>query len=98
LVQYIIFLRILCIDSITKQDLSDAQVILNLFIVDFEKLYDIDSMAFNLQSHLHLIKKVRRLGPLTKSADFCFENMFFIIRKMCKGTRNFVNTLKTILN
>jgi len=93
LVQYIIFLRILCNDSITEQDLSDAQVILNLFIVDFEKLYGIDSMTFNLHSHLHLIKQVRRFGPLTKSAGFCFENMFFITRKMCKGTRNFEGQL-----
>jgi hypothetical protein len=89
LVKYIVFLRILCQDSITESDLQDAELIINDFMVEYEILYGSDNMTYNLHCHLHLVKQVRRFGPLTKCSCFCFENMFRITRSMFKGTRNY---------
>jgi len=85
LVRYVIFLRILCQDSITKENLIDANLIIREFMLDYERIYGTDNMTFNLHSHLHLVKQVERHGPLTKISGFGFENMFRISRTMFKG-------------
>jgi len=84
-VRYVIFLRILCQDSITKENLIDANLIIREFMLDYERIYGTDNMTFNLHSHLHLVKQVERHGPLTKISGFGFENMFRISRTMFKG-------------
>lgn len=89
LAMYLVYLRILCQEQISLQDLDDAKEIFSSFIVDFERMYGKDRMKFNLHSHFHLVEQVRRYGPLTKYAVFAFENMFLITREMFHGTRNY---------
>lgn len=89
LIEYVVFLRILSQDSIKETDLEDAEKIICKFMMDYEVLYGTDNMTFNLHSHLHLVKQVKRFGPLPKCSCFAFENMFRITRTMFKGTRNF---------
>jgi hypothetical protein len=76
LVKYVVFLRILCQDSISASDLVDAKEIMNDFIVEFESLYGPLAMTSNIHSHMHLVEQVKRFGPLPKCSCFAFENMF----------------------
>lgn len=87
--KYIVFIRLLCQDKITKEEINDAKLIIDDFIIEYEKLYGLDSMTFNLHAHLHLPIQTLRYGPLNKSACFCFENMFKISRDLYHGTRNY---------
>jgi hypothetical protein len=88
LLKYVIFLRILCQDKISPNDLIDAKAILCDFIFEFELLYGKDLMSSNLHGHFHLVKQVERFGPLIKISCFAFENMFKISRDMYHGTVN----------
>ncbi len=89
LTKYVVFLRILCQDQISEDDLKDAELIFIDFIREYENLYGKDNMTSNLHAHVHLVAQVRRFGPLTKCSGFAFENMFLISREMYHGTVNF---------
>lgn len=89
LLKYIIFIRILSQESISKQDIHDAQKIIVDFINEYEKLYGINAMTSNVHGHLHLAKQVMLFGPLNKSSAFPFENTFKNTINLFKGTRNF---------
>lgn len=88
LIKYVLFLRILCDNKISQDDLDNATKIMDLFITEFQELYSSDNMKFNIHSHLHLVSQVKRFGPLNKCSCFPFENMFRITRSMFHGTRN----------
>ena len=88
LLKYIIFLRILCQDSIEQEELRDANTIINEFCWEYQTLYGKDFMTFNLHGHLHLPKQVKRFGPLHKCSCFPFENVFHISQNCFHGTRN----------
>ena len=68
LVKYVVFLRILCQDSISASDLADD------FIVEFESFSGRLAMTSNVQSHMNL-EQVKKFCPLTKCSCFAFENM-----------------------
>lgn len=89
LVKYLIFLRILCQEKINLENLKHAQAIFEDFIIEFENIYGRDFMTFNLHAHLHLVKQVKRFGPLNSISCFPFENVFRITREMFHGSRNF---------
>ncbi|CAF0888461.1 unnamed protein product [Brachionus calyciflorus] len=89
LMKYIIFLRILCQDKISQEDLEDSQKIIIDFIKEFETLYGRSQMTSNLHGHLHLPRQVKDFGPLNKSSCFPFENVFKTTRDLFHGTKNF---------
>jgi hypothetical protein len=89
LIKYVVYIRILCQDKISAEDLKDAELIFIDFIREYEILYGIDNMTSNLHAHFHLIAQVKRFGPLTKCSGFAFENMFRLTREMYHGTVNF---------
>jgi hypothetical protein len=82
-------LRLLCQNSIGEDDLRDANILICDFFEQFQDLYGLDEMKFNLHCHLHLVSQVRKYGPLNKISCFPFENLFRITREMYHGTVNF---------
>ena len=92
-VHYVIFMRILCQDIISKDDLNDAQQIIVLFLTDFQKYYGEGAMTYNIHAHLHLTRQVYNYGPLNRCSCFPFENMFKISKNMFHGTVNFASQI-----
>ena len=86
--KYIIFIRLLCQESITRTELNDSQQLIEDFVVEFEKLYGVDSMLSNLHGHLHLAHQVYLYGPLNKTSAYIFENQFKMARSGFHGTVN----------
>ena len=89
LVKYILFLRILCQDSITKNNIRDSDTLIKEFIIEYQELYGKEFMSSNLHAHIHLPKQVEKFGPLNKCSCFPFENMFKISRSLFHGTSNY---------
>ncbi|CAF0947297.1 unnamed protein product [Brachionus calyciflorus] len=89
LMKYVIFLRLLCQNKISEEDLSDSHRLIVDFVVEYEKLYGKEQMTFNVHAHLHLPLQVKCFGPLNKCSSFSFENVFKITRDLFHGTRNF---------
>jgi hypothetical protein len=90
LLVYAVFLRILTRDMITPDDIHDARALIQIFLIDFESLYGVERVTFNLHAHLHLPKQVQNFGPLHKASGFPFENMFQYTGKFRNGTRGLV--------
>lgn len=90
---FVVFLRILCNNKITDDDLNDAQILIEYFVSSFEKLYGVSSLTFNLHGHLHLTSQVKRFGPLNKISCFQFEGLFKYFRELFHGTRGQVNQI-----
>ena len=93
LIKYVVFIRILCQDSVNKEEINDAQMIIVDFIKEFEEIYGTDSMRYNIHAHLHLPLQVWNYGPLNKCSCFQFENLFRISKDMFHGTRNFASQI-----
>jgi hypothetical protein len=91
LIKYVIFIRLLCQEAITKEEIDDSQKLIISFCKEFQKLYGESYMSFNLHAHLHLPDQVRNYGPLNKTSCFPFENMFFISQDNFHG--NFIADL-----
>lgn len=87
--KYVIFLRLLCQEIVTKEDIVDVQKLINDFVYEYESLYSHDAMTSNVHGHLHLPQQVWRFGPLNKLSCFPFENQFKMTRNCFHGTRNF---------
>jgi hypothetical protein len=57
-------------DSISQDDLLKAKCSLNEFVSQFELLYALQYMSFNVHSLLHLADVAGNLGPLSHSSCF----------------------------
>ena len=88
LVKYILFLRILTKDRISKEEIQYSQVLINEFISDFETLYGTTNLKYNLHAHLHLPGQVDDLGPLHKRSAFAGEGAFHVYLKNFHGAVN----------
>ena len=55
---YSIFLRLLCQEAVSNEDICDAQLIIEAFSVEYENIFSKQAMTFNLHMHLHLAKQV----------------------------------------
>jgi hypothetical protein len=89
LVKYIIFIRLLCQDTIAKTDVLDAKLLINDFLNEYENLYGEDVMLSNAHGHLHLPQQVLDTGPANKTIGYPFENMLKHCKDKFHGTRNF---------
>ena len=86
---YVILVRILSQDYIFKEDIKDAQIIMEEFIAEYECLYGVKSMSSNIRGHIHLTQQVLDFGHLHKTSAYIFENMFKMTMNKYFGTRNF---------
>ena len=66
LLKFIIFIRILCQETIQKTDIPDAKLLINDFLNEYEDLYGEDVMLSNAHGHLHFPQQVLDCGPKTK--------------------------------
>ena len=91
---YVLFLRLLSKTKIEDNDIQDANDLIHYFNKNFEKLYGIESVTFNLHAHLHLPNQVKLYGPLIKSSHvFQFEGMFKFMKDQLNGTRGLVKQI-----
>lgn len=89
LIKYIIIIRLLCQESILREDVFDSKILINEFIEEYENLYTEEAMLSNVHGHLHFPQQVLDIGPLSKTIGYPFENMLKKGRNKFHGTRNY---------
>ena len=92
---YVIFIRVLCQENITKDDILSSYSLIKSFNVNFKDYYGSINQTFNLHGHLHLPKQVLNYGPLNKISAFPFEGFFKICKGLLHGTRDISNEIIT---
>jgi hypothetical protein len=90
LLLYAVFIRILTNDVLNDQDIKDSHDLILIFVKDFETLYGVDKVTFNLHGHLHLPRQAKLFGPLHKCSGFPFEGMFKHTGEFRNGTRGLI--------
>ena len=90
-------------DCITPTDLLDAERYLDMFVMNFPKLYDLRYLTLNVHQLLHLTTNVKWCGPLFANNCFIFEDLNGFIVQHIHGTQgvasqviNTVNLLQAI--
>ncbi|KAK3924497.1 DNA polymerase IV [Frankliniella fusca] len=76
--------------KVSESDIIEADLLLRLFVQEFQTLYGDRAMSYNVHQLCHLALSVKRFGPLHCNSAFPFENMNGIIAKATHGT-NFVS-------
>ena len=71
---YITFIRILTQSRLAKQDIVNAQELINAFNQKFKTLYGEEYLTYKLHTHLHLPAQVFQYGPLHEISAFPFES------------------------
>ena len=89
LLKYILFIRILCQEAISLNDINDSIILIKDFLLEFESIYGKKAMTSNIHGHQHLPLQVWKYGPLNKRSGFPFENKFKDTRDTFHGTKNF---------
>lgn len=77
-------------ESISEEDISDAEAKLHRFADDFELLYGKENVTINLHLLRHIANAVRHNGPLWAQSMFGFESS--------NGTLAITNSTKNILH
>ena len=78
---------LLCTDSISFEDIDNAQRMLNYFVYMLGPLYGDRYLTLNAHSLLHLPQTVKEIGPLWCHSCFPFENANGDLLKMFHGTQ-----------
>ena len=78
-------------DSITPHQLQVADGMLFEFVVNFQLLYGVSCMTFNVHQLLHMTRSVRNWGPLWAHSAFPFEDWNGRLLKLVHGTRSAAN-------
>ncbi|KAE8736753.1 hypothetical protein FOCC_FOCC017792, partial [Frankliniella occidentalis] len=74
-------------ESIIEDDLILSQTLLDEFVKQYETLYGLKRMTYNLHVLRHLPGVVRQLGPLWTSSCFMFENLNGALKYVMHGTQ-----------
>lgn len=77
---------LLC-DSISATDLDHCDAVLKQFVVDFQDLYGLNNVSFNVHLCIHLTSSVRAWGPLWAHSAFVYEGFNHKLLDMIKGTQ-----------
>lgn len=84
--------------SVTEVDITEADIMLRLFVLDFGTLYGDRELVSNVHQLLHLPMCVKLYGPLHCFSAFIFEDLNGIIAKSTHGTKHvaqeIVNNIK----
>jgi hypothetical protein len=73
--------------KITLEEFYRAKTNLELFVKDFERLYGVVHMTFNVHQLLHACDYVRNWGPLWVTSAYGFENTNGVLIDMFNGTQ-----------
>lgn len=74
--------------NITPIAVERAEQNLIVFVQDFEKLYPVQKMVYNIHLLTHLVNSVKHSGPLWASSTFSFENNNGILVGFVHGTKD----------
>ena len=75
-------------ESITERDLKQASALLKHFCLNMSVFYGKRYETSNVHLLLHLVEKVRDLGPLWSQSCFYFEDYNGELRKLFHGTQS----------
>lgn len=76
--------RILCNKDLCFAYNSYAKKLMDLFVKDFENIYGVNFLTYNVHNLLHLADEVSRCGPLEIFSAFPFENHLQSIKKLVR--------------
>lgn len=89
-------------DSISQMEICTAELLLHKFVQDYELLYGVKYMSYNLNLLLHLPNTVRYWGPLWCYSNYTFENVNGLLGNMYHGTqavpKQICNTFSLFMN
>ena len=74
-------------DSISQDDLKKASVLLKHFCINMAAIYGKRYETSNIHMLVHLVEKVRDLGPLWCNSCFYFEDFNGELRRLFHGTQ-----------
>ena len=80
-------ITILLGDSIKFDDLNKCEKLLVQFVLEFEHLYGLCNVSFNVHLCLHLTSSVLYWGPLWCHSAFVFESFNGVLLEMIRGTQ-----------
>lgn len=66
--------------EISPEELKTCEQNLLKFVDEYEILYGVPCMTFNVHLVEHLVESVRNSGPLWETSAFPFENNIFILK------------------
>jgi len=78
---------LLLTDSISPGELEYCENVFKQFVVDFQTLYGMNNVSFNVHLCLHLTASVRCWGPLWTHSAFIYEAFNSNLLDMIKGTQ-----------
>ncbi|KAE8746706.1 hypothetical protein FOCC_FOCC006569 [Frankliniella occidentalis] len=78
---------LLCQNSVTEADLVLSQCLLDCFVKQYQTIFGLSKMTFNLHALRHLPGVVRDLGPLWTTSCFVFENLNGALKYLIHGTQ-----------
>ncbi|KAK9976617.1 hypothetical protein ABG768_021822 [Culter alburnus] len=91
-------LHILLQQQVKICEVSVAEIALKKFVIQFEMLYGIKNVSFNVHLLTHLAESVRNWGPLWATSTFSFESFNGTLLKYFSGTTHVpVQIVKTFL-
>lgn len=77
-------------DQISNEDLLQSECKLIRFADEFEALYGINNITFNVHLTRHIVEAVRNLGPLWAQSAFAFEANNSVLTKTTAKTPFFI--------
>ena len=80
-------------DCITKEDVSRAQHLIEVFVKHYGAAYGKENMGQNVHNLTHMVDSVRQWGPLWTYSCFGFESFNGDILKTVHGTGNVCNQI-----
>lgn len=74
-------------NSISRQELNRAHASLTKFVHDFQQLYGVIHMTYNVHQLIHLPQTVIDWGPLSIYSTYVFEGFNLILMRLFHGTQ-----------
>ena len=90
-------IHILLSESISKEALQKASLLLKKFYVQLRSLYGEQYQAFNAHNILHLVFYIKNLGPLWSFSCFSYEDYNGDLRNLFHGTQHIALQVITAL-
>ena len=80
-------ISLLCQNSVSAADIALSQSLLDEYVKQYQNLYGMRHMSFNVHLLRHLPKVVEELGPLWTTTCFMFEDLNGSLKHLAHGTQ-----------
>ncbi|CAD6233226.1 GSCOCG00012264001-RA-CDS, partial [Cotesia congregata] len=81
-------LHILLSDKINNDEMDRADSLIIRYVVTYQDYFGKEAMTYNIHLLLHIVKSVRKLGPLLCHNTFVFESENHFLLKLQKSPTN----------